>query len=144
MKCRICQHDKTPDCFGNNKNKPSGKNSFCKDCKKDIDKVSYKKRKISILNQKRDKRKEFQEQYNDFKSSLGCAKCGEDKHYMLDFHHTDRADKGYNIGLRAWGVLSMELLKQEIEKCVVLCSNDHREFHYLQKNNGISIREYLK
>ncbi len=31
----------------------------------------------------------------------------------------------------------------EIAKCIVLCANCHREFHYLNDNYQISIDDYL-
>lgn len=34
---------------------------------------------------------------------------------------------------------------EEIKKCVVLCANCHREFHYLQtKNPSYTLKEYLE
>ena len=37
---------------------------------------------------------------------------------------------------------SLDKLKVESDKCKLLCSNCHREFHYLEKT-GITIQEYL-
>lgn len=144
MICRICKKDKQLDCFGNNIRKVTGKNSFCKVCKKGIDKISYEKRRSKILIQKKNKKVYFTEEYNNFKSSLGCVKCGETKHYMLDFHHLEDENKEFNIGVKAWRVLNMQQLKNEIDKCIVICSNEHREFHFLERTLGITIKEYLK
>jgi len=35
------------------------------------------------------------------------------------------------------------MVLKEIEKCILLCSNCHREFHYFEKVNKITIQEYL-
>lgn len=68
----------------------------------------------------------------DFVNSLKtpCAKCGESRKYVIDFHHIDPAKKQYGIG---WGIKARgrKSLKKEIEKCICLCRNCHTEFHYL-------------
>lgn len=71
-----------------------------------------------------------------------CAKCGDTRIYVLDFHHKDPATKEFTIGRMMKG--SKEILKKEIDKCICLCANCHREFHYLEKNNDISLEDYLK
>jgi hypothetical protein len=45
----------------------------------------------------------------------------------LDFHHLH--DKSFNIGnqCRDKGVAS---IKNEVDKCVVLCANCHRKLHF--------------
>ena len=40
---------------------------------------------------------------------------------------------------------STTLIYNEIEKCIVLCSNCHREFHYLKNlDDNFTIEQYLK
>ena len=34
-------------------------------------------------------------------------------------------------------------LKEELKKCIPICSNCHREFHYQEKLNKITIQEYI-
>ena len=64
---------------------------------------------------------------------------------MLDFHHVDPSQKEFTIidGYRN----SDDKLIAEIEKCVCLCANCHREFHHfygLQPDNPIeALDEYL-
>ena len=45
---------------------------------------------------------------------------------VYDFHHLDPAIKDFSIGskIRSW-----EILKKELDKCVLLCSNCHRVRH---------------
>jgi len=39
---------------------------------------------------------------------------------------------------------SLERALSEIDKCVCLCANYHRVFHFLEKEEGITIDEFLK
>ena len=72
---------------------------------------------------------------------IKCVKCGDTRKYLLDFHHKDPTEKEFTIGLFKRGKLSK--IQSEIDKCVVLCSNCHREFHYLNKEEGITLEDYL-
>lgn len=68
-----------------------------------------------------------------------CAKCGDNRSYVLDFHHKDPHEKSFTIGKMSKGT---EALQEEIEKCVCLCANCHREFHHFEKM-GLTLSEYL-
>lgn len=61
----------------------------------------------------------------------GCVACGENDFRCLDFHHVDPTTKSFTIGV---GVHQMkakpiQVFKDEIAKCVVLCVNCHRKHH---------------
>ncbi len=62
-----------------------------------------------------------------------CQKCGYDKCWRaLHFHHVDPKLKEFNIFECRPGykkVRNWELLKKEINKCILLCSNCHTEIH---------------
>ena len=140
--CRICEKNKDSNCFGNNKRKINGKNNFCKECKKNIDKISYEKRSLKIKEQKLIKITQFRIDYEALKKDKCCKKCGENKYYLLDFHHINK-EKDFNISAEAWRTLNINKIKIEIKKCIILCSNHHREFHFYEKKDGITITEYL-
>jgi len=84
-------------------------------------------------------RREF---INEYKSKCSCSKCGETRLYILDFHHIDPTQKSFDLGNASQH--SIEKLKLELEKCITLCRNCHSEFHYFEKEQGITINEYLK
>jgi transposase len=56
-----------------------------------------------------------------------CQICGYDRHQgSLEFHHLDPSKKAFPLSLR--GVTrSMEVLREEAAKCVLLCANCHAE-----------------
>ena len=56
-----------------------------------------------------------------------CALCGYDRYLgALQFHHLERSSKSF--GLSVGGITrSIERLREEAAKCVVLCSNCHAE-----------------
>ena len=70
----------------------------------------------------------------------GCLKCKEDRLWVLDAHHIDPSQKDLSIGDIGHGP---NKLQKELEKCVVLCSNCHRDFHYQEKQMGLSLEEYV-
>ena len=102
--------------------------SECKDCHKNYVKGKYRERKTIV---------------NDIKISQKCAKCGENRSYVLDFHHKDPSIKDSTIARLTSNSNKLEDIQKEIEKCIVLCSNCHREFHYLEFTKGLTIEEYL-
>lgn len=58
-----------------------------------------------------------------------CVFCGYDRcTAALDFHHIDEQEKSFGLSqdgmTRSW-----EKTKQELEKCILVCSNCHREIH---------------
>lgn len=71
--------------------------------------------------------KKFLTQYMRRLKSNGCIICGEKDQACLDFHHLH--DKSFSIGnkCRDKGIGS---IKNEADKCVVLCANCHRKLHF--------------
>lgn len=58
-----------------------------------------------------------------------CSVCGYNKCLAaLDLHHVNGNDKDFVIS--GPNLKSFEKLKPELNKCVVLCSNCHRETHF--------------
>lgn len=56
-----------------------------------------------------------------------CKICGYNKCIeALDFHHLNPNEKDFNI---SGGTKSFKNLKPEIDKCILVCANCHREIH---------------
>lgn len=65
-----------------------------------------------------------------------CLLCGYDKCIAaLEFHHVDPTQKEFQISKR-WS-MSDDRIKEEIDKCVLLCSNCHRETHFRQDRGEV-------
>lgn len=126
--CTKCKKEYSIDEF-NWRNKQKGtKRSECKYCHSDYMKNHYQEKKKIV---------------NEIKIELSCQKCGESRFYCLDFHHLDPNIKDTSIARMLSNRSNIETVKDEIKKCIVLCSNCHREFHYLEREKEISIQEYL-
>lgn len=67
-----------------------------------------------------------------------CVECGYKKCLSaLHFHHIDPNEKDFTISGKSW---SFERLKEEVDKCILLCSNCHIELHEeIQKNKSVKI-----
>lgn len=100
--------------------------SCCKTCHKSNTKRTYEE-KVAIV--------------NNYKRNKGCAKCKDRRAYVLVFHHTDPKEKDYAISDKTRAPLSQ--LMKEINKCVVLCANCHIEFHHLERQDDLTIKNYL-
>lgn len=61
----------------------------------------------------------------------GCLKCGYKKNISaLEFHHINPEEKLFNIDSRALSNYNIEVIRKELKKCILLCSNCHQETHY--------------
>ena len=57
-----------------------------------------------------------------------CQKCGYDKSLSaFDFHHKNPDNKEFTIA--SCCNIAWKKMKQELDKCILLCSNCHRELH---------------
>lgn len=59
-----------------------------------------------------------------------CGICGYDRsNSALEFHHIDPLQKSFTLGSARGSIVNWGLLVEEAKKCVLLCSNCHREVH---------------
>lgn len=74
-----------------------------------------------------------------------CCKCGYDKCIgALDFHHKDPSEKDFGVGASGY-TRSWEKVKQELDKCILVCANCHRELHWeLNKDRRDMVRNIPK
>jgi hypothetical protein len=65
-----------------------------------------------------------------YKKMLVCERCGFADFRALEFHHKGHDEKASNVADMVRSVFSIKSVKQEIDKCIILCSNCHRIEHY--------------
>lgn len=59
-----------------------------------------------------------------------CKLCGYDRNIaVLEFHHINPDEKEFQLDMRHLSNTSLERLKEEADKCQLLCANCHREVH---------------
>jgi hypothetical protein len=78
---------------------------------------------------------------NKHRALVGCQKCKEKRYWMIDYHHVDPTQKDHPVTY--FKTYKLEILKNELRKCIPLCRNCHTDFHHQEKVKGISIQEYL-
>lgn len=71
-----------------------------------------------------------------------CELCGY-KRYVgaLEFHHKDPQQKDFQLSVKTKNNLTDEI-KKELDKCVLLCSNCHKEIHALIRGQKIKYKRY--
>lgn len=126
--CKICGQEKSISDFYIRKKDENGNpktySSECKQCHCDREKGRYQLKKEFI---------------NSFKDK--CEKCGDTRTWVLDFHHKNPSEKDFTVAQLK--KTNKDVIKQEIDKCIVLCANCHREFHYLNSYYNIDLNQYL-
>jgi hypothetical protein len=86
---------------------------YCKSC--------LNKRSIQFQNDKKDECIKYK--------GGKCIICGYNRcRNALEFHHLDQKNKDFEIGYSIRRK-KIEEIKLELDKCVLLCSNCHRELH---------------
>lgn len=109
--CPHCKENKTSTEFYS-KSGVEGASSYCKVCTNLQTTVRAKALKERAVN---------------YKGGC-CQSCGYSKCLAaLEFHHTDPEEKDFTVSENKGR--SFDNIKQELDKCVLLCANCHREAH---------------
>jgi hypothetical protein len=125
--CSKCNEEKSSDLFTFMKSR----NRFLSWC-----------RKCESTRLKKYKPPKTQKEYRSWKSAkpeernvkvfisshkVRCLKCGETDRACLDFHHL--RDKKFSLSVVRRTKRSLQEIRDEIAKCVVLCANCHSKLH---------------
>ena len=87
--------------------------------------LTRKQKQVILVTERRRRLKEMSVEYKGGK----CSECGYNKCInALEFHHLDAYEKDFSIGnnghTRSW-----ERIRIELDKCIIVCANCHREIH---------------
>jgi hypothetical protein len=121
--------------------------SWCKECtKSDIrdyveknralvnerDRKRWKTKRLTELPKRQQANKERKEKYVAYKGGK-CQVCGYQECIgSLEFHHTIPEKKEFQV---TENKCSWEKAKAELDKCILLCANCHKELHYKEKQS---------
>jgi hypothetical protein len=127
-RCYTCKLDKAFDQFALNRRRADGRDTMCKACKKDYKARYYQatkdERNPERAARRRRAKAEARESVYNYLRSHPCVDCGETDIVVLDFDH--QRDKRFNIAAMIADGHSWSSILAEIEKCEVVCANDHR------------------
>ena len=126
--CTKCGRELPLDQFNWRDKSKGTRRADCKECHSGFMKNKYQEKKQLV---------------QDLKAQDKCAKCGESRGYMLDYHHIDPSQKEATVARMTSNNYTLDRVMSEIQKCVCLCANCHREFHYFEKHQGMVIEDYL-
>lgn len=92
------------------------------------DKRKYSDRKQYLIKAVHKRRKKIRQMAVNYKGGRS-ERCGYDRCMdALEFHHHDPALKDFSISSKGY-TRSWQKVKEELDKCLILCANCHRELH---------------
>jgi hypothetical protein len=125
--------------YNENSIKEYGTHRICPKCKRMVETENFNDRrgkknssvycKTCTTIQTVDRVRKMKELMVEYKGGC-CQKCGYDKYLgALEFHHLDPNEKDFNPSHYRKYTFD-ERVKNELDKCILLCSNCHRETHF--------------
>lgn len=89
---------------------------------------TYADRAVYMREAVKKRRKKLREMAREYAGGK-CVMCGYDKcSRALSFHHLDPKKKEFGVAAKGL-TRSWEKIKQEIDKCILICANCHMEVH---------------
>ena len=138
QQCIRCSEILPITSFNKRRRKTSEFDNRCRNC------VNKRRNEWNVKNRSYNHQKTLLEKskrrdYVNSIKSAGCSKCGYNKCLMaLTFHHMDKKTKIDTISNMICSLANMEVIKNEIKKCILLCQNCHHELHESQKDMGLN------
>ena len=93
-----------------------------------VDRRKYSDRRQYLIAAVHTRRKKVRRMAVEYKGGK-CEMCGYDRCVdALEFHHNDQSGKKFGISEKGY-TRSWKMVKDELDKCVMICANCHRELH---------------
>lgn len=90
------------------------------------DRRKYADRREALIKAVTKRRKKIKVMAIEYKGNK-CQICGYSKYVgALELHHLNKSDKSFGIGDKGY-TRSWDKVRQELDKCILLCANCHRE-----------------
>jgi hypothetical protein len=93
-----------------------------------LDTRTYKDRRQYLIAAVHKRRKKIRQMAVEYKGGR-CQVCGYN-HCIeaLEFHHANSSGKDFSISEKGY-TRSWDKVKEELDKCILVCANCHREIH---------------
>ena len=89
---------------------------------------TYKDRRQYLIAAVHKRRRKIRQMAVEYKGGR-CERCGYDRCIdALEFHHINSSGKDFSISDKGY-TRSWDRVKEELDKCALLCANCHRELH---------------
>jgi len=134
--CSKCKKEKEEKEFNKHESSADKLSAHCKICIRESARKYYLKNSEKVKLSVRKSKQKLHSWYSDFKSTLRCKKCGENHISCLEFHHLDPSEKEFGVSNLVKLNKTKEEVLNEIDKCIVLCSNCHRKLHWKEKTKS--------
>jgi len=92
------------------------------------EKRKYSDRQQYLIRAVHARRKKIRKMAVEYKGGK-CEACGYDRCAdALEFHHNNATSKKFGISEKGY-TRSWDAVKDELDKCIMICANCHRELH---------------
>lgn len=112
--CEICEKEFETDSYSR---------IYCYECSGDSTRLNYQTRKHQKTVLRRSMKLQAIKMLGGKCSICGYKKCVD----ALEFHHRDPKQKKFKLG--SGNTMSWKEYKEEAKKCILVCSNCHKEIH---------------
>lgn len=83
------------------------------------------------------RRSAIEKYLKEYKEASGCVDCKESyPYYVLEFDHLPKHAKSFTVSDFKRYTISLELIKEEVKKCEVVCSNCHKIRTHVRASGG--------
>lgn len=128
--CDTCKIQKLDSDFNKNKSKKDGLNTICRECSKECSRKYYKEKGEKHKKNVVERNKKYKTVLHDFilnyLETHHCIDCGNPDKRVLEFDHLPQFKKDRDISRMIACSLSLDRIKDEIDKCEVVCANCHK------------------